>query len=74
MSAVQSFDEMRSWPLEKRLDFLFQMWDDIINGSWHPPLTDELAAELKQRWDAYQANPRDVRTWDEIESRFKRPS
>jgi putative addiction module component (TIGR02574 family) len=33
-----------------------------------PALTEALKAELDQRWDAYEADPKAVFTWEEVEA------
>lgn len=70
MNSTAPLDEIRSWPLPKQLDFVFRLWDEILDSSAQPGLPAELKAELDQRWAAYQANPFDVRTWEQIEARL----
>jgi putative addiction module component (TIGR02574 family) len=65
-------DEVSSWPLSKRLEFAFQLWDDILESGARPGLSDELKSELDRRWAAYQANQTHVRTWEQIEARLRR--
>lgn len=72
MSAATPLEEVRSWSLDRRLEFVFQVWDDILDAGWQPTLTEELKAELDRRWADYQANPSDVRTWEQIETRLRR--
>ncbi|MFO0808169.1 MAG: addiction module protein [Gemmataceae bacterium] len=71
MSTATPLDEIRTWPLERRLELVFQVWDDILDAGWQPTLDDDLKAELDRRVAAYQANPSDVRTWDQIEARLR---
>lgn len=73
MDISPPLQEVRSWPLEKRLEFVFQVRDDILDSGWQPELTEELKAELERRWAAYKANPSDVRTWEQIEARLRQP-
>ena len=74
MSTSATIDEIRSWPVEQRLEVVFQLWDEILDSGWQPELTEQLRAELGCRWAAYQANPHDVRTWAQIEERLRRNS
>ena len=64
--------EVRSWPLPKWLEFVFLLWDEILDSGARPGLSDELKAELDRRWAAFQANPADVRTWEQIQGRLGR--
>jgi putative addiction module component (TIGR02574 family) len=70
MNSSAPLDEVRSWPLPKRLEFVFLLWDEILDSGARPGLPDDLKAELDRRWAAFQANPTDVRTWEQIESRL----
>jgi putative addiction module component (TIGR02574 family) len=57
---------VRSWPVEEQLAFIFQVWDQLVEGGWRPELTDDLKAELDRRLAAYQANPSNVLTWEQL--------
>jgi putative addiction module component (TIGR02574 family) len=59
-------EAVQSWPVEEQLAFVFQVWDRLVEGGWQPELTDELKAELDRRLAAYQANPSNVRTWEQL--------
>ncbi len=72
MSTSATIDEIRSWPIERRLEVVFQLWEEILDSGWQPELTEQLRAELGSRWAAYQANPQDVRPWAQIEARLRR--
>jgi putative addiction module component (TIGR02574 family) len=70
MNTSTPLEVVRSWPLPKRLEFVFLLWDEILDSGTQPGLPDELKAELDRRWAAYQANPANVRTWEQIQSRL----
>jgi putative addiction module component (TIGR02574 family) len=72
MNSSALLHEIRFWPLPKRLEFVFQLWNDILHSGARPGLSDVLKAELDRRWAAYRKNPTDVRTWDEIAARLGR--
>lgn len=59
--------------MEERLDFLFQLWDQLIEGGWQPELTDDLKAELDRRLAAHAADPTRVLTWEQVVAHVRRP-
>jgi putative addiction module component (TIGR02574 family) len=60
---------VQAWPREDQLEFVFRVWDQLVDGDWQPELTDELKAELDRRLAAYQANPANVLTWEQVVDR-----
>ena len=72
MDPETTWQTVQSWPVEERLNFLFRLWDQLIADGWQPELTEELAAELDRRLDAHEANPTDVRTWEQVQERIRR--
>lgn len=71
MSVLSPIEQVRSWPVSDRLEFLFQIWDELLDTGWAPGLPAEFKKELDARLAEYLNNPSDVRTWDEIEARLK---
>jgi putative addiction module component (TIGR02574 family) len=49
--------------VEDQLELVFRVWDQLVEGSWQPELTDDLKAELDRRLASYKANPENVRPW-----------
>jgi putative addiction module component (TIGR02574 family) len=68
-----ALQEIQSWPVEDQLELVFRVWDQLVEGGWHPELTDELKAELDRRLASYEANPENVVTWEQIVARVRRP-
>jgi putative addiction module component (TIGR02574 family) len=64
---------VQSWPVAEQLAFVFQVWDQLVESGWQPELTDDLKAELDRRLAAYQANPSNVLTWEQVVARVRRP-
>lgn len=64
---------VQAWPVEEQLEFVHRLWDHIIDSGWHPELTDELKAELDRRLAAYEADPTNVFTWEQVVAHVKRP-
>lgn len=73
MDMTDALQAVRAWPLEDRVEFAHRVWDEIVDAGWRPVLTDEQKAEIDRRLAAYQANPTDVFTWDEVEAYLRRP-
>ena len=61
----------REWPVEDRLNFLYRMWDDLLDGGWQPVPSEEMLAELDRRLAAHEANPNDVRTEEQLLERIR---
>jgi putative addiction module component (TIGR02574 family) len=59
--------------MEDRLTLVFELWDQIVEDGWRPEPTDELNAELDRRLAAHAANPTNVRTWEQVLERVRRP-
>jgi putative addiction module component (TIGR02574 family) len=66
MNTAAALQSLQGYPLEERLEILFQLWDQLLDGGWKPELDEELKAELERRWKAYQANPASGKTWDQV--------
>lgn len=73
MDPTAVLEAMRAWPPEQQLEFAFRVWDQLVEGGWQPELTDDLKAELDRRLAAYQADPSNVRTWEQVVERARRP-
>jgi putative addiction module component (TIGR02574 family) len=73
MDLTAVLQEIQSWPVEDRLELVFRVWDQLIDDDWQPELTDELKAELDRRLAAYQADPDNVLTWEQVVARVRRP-
>jgi putative addiction module component (TIGR02574 family) len=69
-ATLQAFHAL---PLEERMELLFQLWDQLLDEGWEPPLDDELKAELDRRWANFCANPAGGRTWEQVVAHLRRP-
>ena len=63
MDPATALQAVQTWPVPDQLDFVFQVWDQLVEGGWQPELTDELMTELERRLASYAADPTNVRTW-----------
>jgi putative addiction module component (TIGR02574 family) len=59
--------------VEYQLAFVFRLWDQLVDGGWQPELTDDLKTELDHRLAAHEADPTNVRTWEQVMERVRRP-
>jgi putative addiction module component (TIGR02574 family) len=73
MDPTTTLQQLRQWPVEDRLELLFRLWDQLVEDGWRPEPTEDLNAELDRRLAAHEANPSDVRTWEQIVERLRKP-
>jgi putative addiction module component (TIGR02574 family) len=58
--------------VEDRLDFVFRLWDQLVEDGWQPEPTDDLIAVLDRRLAAHEADPTNVRTWEQVLERVRK--
>jgi putative addiction module component (TIGR02574 family) len=73
MDPTTAFQAVQAWPMEERLEFVFRVWDQLLEGGWQPELTDDLKAELDRRLAAHAADPTKVLTWEQVVAHVRRP-
>ena len=73
MDQSATLQAVRPWALNDRVDFLFRLWDDLVQDGWQPEPTEELTAEFDRRLVAHEADPGNVRTWEQVVERIRRP-
>jgi putative addiction module component (TIGR02574 family) len=62
MDHSSTFQAVRGWPVDEQFEFVFQLWDQLVEDGWQPVPTDDLAAELDRRLVEHEANPDDLRS------------
>jgi putative addiction module component (TIGR02574 family) len=72
MDPIATLQAVRQWPVEDRVDFAFRLWDQLLEDGWQPEPTDDLAAELDRRLAAHEADPTNVRTWEQVLERVRK--
>jgi putative addiction module component (TIGR02574 family) len=72
MDPTTVLQAIQAWPLEDQLDFASRLWDQLVERGWQPELTEDLKTELDRRLAAYQANPTNVLTWEQVLARVRR--
>ena len=73
MDLATTLQSVREWPKQDRLTLLFLLWDQLIDEGWQPEPEEELIAELERRLAAHEADPANVRTWEQVRERVRRP-
>jgi putative addiction module component (TIGR02574 family) len=74
MDPIMTAQAVREWPAEDRLELVFRLWDQLVEDGWRPEPDEDLNAELDRRLAAHEADPTNVRTWEQVLQRVrKRP-
>ena len=72
MDPTATLQAVREWSVAERLELVFSLWDQLLDDGWQPEATDELTAELDRRQAAHEANPGNVRTWEQVLDRVRK--
>jgi putative addiction module component (TIGR02574 family) len=64
---------VREWPVEDRLELVFRLWDQLVEDGWRPEPTQDLIAELDRRLAAHEADPTNIRTWEQVLQQVRKP-
>jgi putative addiction module component (TIGR02574 family) len=70
VDVARTIDELRALSVDDRLKVVEAVWDSLpeeVAGAASP----QQHAELNRRLDAYEANPQDVLTWDQVLERLR---
>ena len=65
VDVARTIDELCALPVDDRLKVVTAVWDSLPEEST-APLSPEQRAELNRRLDAYEANPENVLTWNQV--------
>ena len=65
VDVARTIDELCALPVDDRLKVVAAVWDSLPEEV-AAPVSPEQRAELNRRLDAYEANPDDVLTWDQV--------
>ena len=61
-----TIDELKALSVGERLRVVAEVWDSLDDDAADIALLPEEQAELDRRLDAYEANPGNVLTWDQV--------
>ena len=70
VDVARTIDELRSLSVDDRVRVVQAVWDSLPEQAGIPTSRDR-AAELNRRLDAYEADPEDLLTWDEVLERLR---
>jgi putative addiction module component (TIGR02574 family) len=71
VSPTTAWEAVQTWPAEERLEFAFRLWDQLIAEGWRPEPADDLVTALEQRLAAHEADPTNVRSWEQVIQRIR---
>ncbi len=72
MDMSTALNAVREWPAVDQIVFVQQVWDQLAETGWKPELSDRQKDELDRRLAAYEADPTNVLTWEQVEDRVRR--
>ncbi len=72
MDPTMTVQAVREWPVEDRLELVFRLWDQLVEDGWRPEPDEDLNAELDRRLAAHEADPTNVRTWEQVLQRVRK--
>jgi putative addiction module component (TIGR02574 family) len=72
MDPAMTVQAVRGWPVEDRLELVFRLWDQLVEDGWGPEPDEDLNAELDRRLAAHEADPTNVRTWEQVLQRVRK--
>ena len=70
VDVARTIDDLRSLSVDDRMRVVQAVWDSLPEQAT-VPTSPERAAELNRRLDAYEADPQDLLTWDEVLQRLR---
>jgi len=73
MDPTMTVQAVREWPVADRLELVFRLWDQLVEDGWRPEPDEDLNAELDRRLTAHEADPTNVRTWEQVLQRVRKP-
>jgi putative addiction module component (TIGR02574 family) len=65
LDVTHTIDELCALPIDDRLKVVAAVWDSLPEKAT-TLVSPEQRAELNRRLDAYEANPEDLLTWDQV--------
>ncbi len=71
MNVDSTINELKLLSVPERLKVVEAVWDSLTDETAPAPPSLEQRAELDRRLDAYEANPDDTLTWDQVLERLR---
>jgi putative addiction module component (TIGR02574 family) len=70
IDVARTIEDLRSLSVDDRVRVVQAVWDSLPEQA-SGPTSAEQAAELNRRLDAYEADPEDLLTWDNVLERLR---
>ena len=70
VDVARTIEDLRSLSVDDRMRVVQAVWDSLPEQA-AVPTSAERAAELNRRLDAYEADPEDLLTWDQVLERLR---
>jgi len=74
MDINATLNQITSLSIVDRIQLVQAIWDSIAAEQTYLDLTDVEKQELDHRITAYESNPDDIMTWEDIKASIKRKS
>jgi putative addiction module component (TIGR02574 family) len=71
MDIAATLDQITALSIDDRINLVQAIWDSIAAEQAYPDLTQEQQQELDRRITAYETNPTQVMTWEEVKASIK---
>lgn len=72
MDLTATLNQITSLSIVDRIRLVQAIWDSIAEEQTYLDLTDVEKQELDHRITAYESNPDDIMTWEDIKASIKR--
>ena len=70
VDVARTIEDLRSLSVDDRMRVVQAVWDSLPEQGC-VPTSAERTAELNRRLDAYEADPEDLLTWDDVLERLR---
>ncbi len=71
MDITATLNQITALSIDDRINLVQAIWDSIAAEQAYPDLTQQQQQELDRRITAYETNPTQVMTWEEIKASIK---
>ena len=72
MSVATIIEQIEELNPDEKADLVYQVWNQLVDSDWQPPLSESHAEVIDRRLQALDANPQATLTWDEIVAHVRR--
>ena len=66
-----SIDQLRSLPLEKRLEIIEALWESVEEEAGPVPIPDDILDEADREFEAHLADPSSSIPWETARARLR---